>query len=190
MPLLSFRPRSSGLQVIAQMCPRRHRQGARRAPGAGRPSVGQTTRSAPYGQRSRPGTAFARWPSSSASATRRFTGSHGKCGTRHSPATPRAVFAFLATAGRAYHSPVNLVCWPSTRGRGAVLYTVQVRVDGDNVAAEMSEIWEWLDQNQVDAEVFRYRMTAEDVRLRIEFGALSEASAFAEAFSGSILGVS
>jgi hypothetical protein len=75
-------------------------------------------------------------------------------------------------------------------GREAVLYTVQVRVDGDNVAAEMSEIWEWLDQNQVDPEVFRYRMTAEDVRLRIEFGALSEASAFAEAFSGSILGVS
>jgi len=36
MPLLSFRPRSSGLQVIAQMCPRWHRQGARRAPGAGR----------------------------------------------------------------------------------------------------------------------------------------------------------
>ena len=29
MPLLSFRPRSSGLQVIAQMCPRWHRQGAR-----------------------------------------------------------------------------------------------------------------------------------------------------------------
>jgi hypothetical protein len=54
----------------------------------------------------------------------------------------------------------------------------------------MSEIWEWLDQNQVDAEVFRYRMTVEDVRLRIEFGALGEASAFAEAFSGSILGVS
>ena len=61
MPLLSFRPRSSGLQVIAQMCPRWHRQGARAGhQRAGRPSVGQTTRSAPYGQRSRPGTAFAK----------------------------------------------------------------------------------------------------------------------------------
>jgi hypothetical protein len=54
----------------------------------------------------------------------------------------------------------------------------------------MSEIWEWLDRNQVDVEVFRYRMTAEDVQLRIEFKVLSEASDFAEAFAGSILGVS
>ena len=71
-----------------------------------------------------------------------------------------------------------------------MLYTVQIRVDGDHVAAGMAEIWEWLDRNQVDAEVFRYRMTADDVRLRIEFKVLSEASDFAEAFAGAILGVS
>ncbi len=76
------------------------------------------------------------------------------------------------------------------RGEGRMLYTVQIRVDGDNVAAEMSEIWEWLERKQVKTEVFRYRMTAEDVRLRIEFKVLSEASAFAEAFAGSVLGVS
>ena len=71
-----------------------------------------------------------------------------------------------------------------------MLYTVQIRVDGDHLAAEVSEIWEWLDRNQVDAEVFRYRMTAEDLKLLIEFKVLSEASDFAEAFAGSILGVS
>jgi len=71
-----------------------------------------------------------------------------------------------------------------------MLYTVQIRVDGDNVTAEMSEIQEWLNRNKVDVKIFRSRMTAEDVRLRIEFNALSEASAFAEAFTGSILGVS
>ncbi len=71
-----------------------------------------------------------------------------------------------------------------------MLYTVQIRLDGDHVASGMSEIWEWLDRNQADAEVFRYRMTAEHVQLRIEFQVLSEASAFAEAFAGSILGVS
>ncbi len=71
-----------------------------------------------------------------------------------------------------------------------MLYTVQIRVDGDNVTTEMSEIQEWFDRNQVDAEVFRSRMTAQDVKLRIEFKILSEASAFAEAFAGSVLGVS
>ena len=127
MPLLSFRPRSSGLQVIAQMCPRWHRQGAR----AGHQELEGHRFSARRQDQRHTGSARGRERHSQggqarrpATATRRFTGSHGKCGTRHSPATPRAVFAFLATAGRAYHSPVNLVCLPSTRGeRGGAVHS-------------------------------------------------------------------
>jgi len=72
---------------------------------------------------------------------------------------------------------------------GRVLYTVQVCLDGDKLAARVSEIWEWLDRQQVEPPVFRYRMTTEDVVLRLEFKILSDAAAFGEAFRGAVLGV-
>jgi len=175
--------------VIAQMCPRWHRQGAR---------AGHQERE---GHRSRPDDKISAIRAALAAGNgirqarrrRQRDGSPDRTGNagrgiarQHRERSSR----FWRRLDAPITHRLTLFACRQRGGRGAVLYTVQVRVDGDNVAAEMSEIWEWLDQNQVDAEVFRYRMTAEDVRLRIEFGALSEASAFAEAFSGSILGVS
>ena len=69
-----------------------------------------------------------------------------------------------------------------------VLYTVQVCLDGDNLAASVSKIWEWLDRWEIEPPVFRYRMTSKDVVLRLDFKTLGDAAAFGEDFHGAILG--
>ena len=70
-----------------------------------------------------------------------------------------------------------------------MLYTVQVCLDGDNLAASVSKIWEWLDRRGVEPPVFRYRMTSEDVVLRLDFKTLGDAAAFGEDFGGGVLGI-
>jgi hypothetical protein len=71
-----------------------------------------------------------------------------------------------------------------------VPYTVQVRLDGERLSASITEIWNWLDEQQVERPMFRYRMTAaEDVALRLDFKTLNDAAAFSEAFHGAVLGL-
>jgi hypothetical protein len=77
----------------------------------------------------------------------------------------------------------------SEQESGRVPYTVQVCLDGTKLAASVSEIWEWLDRRQVEPPVFRYRMTTEDIVLRLDFKTLSDAATFGEAFRGAVLGV-
>jgi hypothetical protein len=58
------------------------------------------------------------------------------------------------------------------------------------LSASITEIWNWLDEQQVERPMFRYRMTAaEDVALRLDFNTLSDAAAFSEAFHGAVLGL-
>jgi hypothetical protein len=75
-----------------------------------------------------------------------------------------------------------------TPGGYRVLYTVQVSLDGDRVAASVAEIWRWLDREHIKPPVFRYRMTAADIALRLDFELLRDAAEFAEAFGGAVLG--
>ena len=70
-----------------------------------------------------------------------------------------------------------------------MLYTVQVCLDGDNLAASVAKIWEWLDRREVEPPVFRYRMTSEDVALRLDFKTLGDATAFGKDFGGGVLGI-
>jgi hypothetical protein len=93
----------------------------------------------------------------------------------------------LAAGRRSYSIPLTLTALLNDNGNVEVLYPVQVRVDGSNIAARMSEIKEWLDRH-VEPVTSQYRMDADGVLCRVDFKLPSEAAAFAEAFSGFVVG--
>ena len=70
-----------------------------------------------------------------------------------------------------------------------MLYTTQVRFDGDELAARIREILDWFKDRSLPPGPFKYRMTGDSVRMRVDFADLSDAATFAEAFGGVVLGV-
>ena len=62
-------------------------------------------------------------------------------------------------------------------------YTVQVCLEGDRVRMRVSEIWKWVDHRKIEPPVFRYRMTAAAVVLRLDFNRLSDATTFRKDFA-------
>lgn len=65
------------------------------------------------------------------------------------------------------------------------MHSVQIRLDSGEMAARMSEMRQWLDRNGIEPDTFEYRrMDAGGVVYRVDFKNANEASAFAEAFSG------
>jgi hypothetical protein len=70
-----------------------------------------------------------------------------------------------------------------------MLYTAQVHLDTGDLAAEMSQVREWLDTRALRPRTFHYRVGESHVRMRLDFSSLADASAFAEAFGGLVLGV-
>jgi hypothetical protein len=70
-----------------------------------------------------------------------------------------------------------------------VLYTAQVCLDGDKLSASISKIWEWLERREIEPPIFRYRMTSENVVLRLDFKNSADAAAFRDDFDGAVLGV-
>src|SRR5690242_10511973 len=88
--------------------------------------------------------------------------------------------------------PVCVRGVPVSRSPGAkpeMLYTAQVHLDAGDLAAEISQVRGWLDDRGLDLKTFHYRVRDEHVRLRLDFSSLADASAFAEAFGGVVLGV-
>jgi hypothetical protein len=69
------------------------------------------------------------------------------------------------------------------------MYPVQVVIDQGNLAIKLREVKEWFEQEGLEPGAFQYRLAADHVRLRIDFTSLQDAAAFAEAFSGSVLGL-
>ena len=64
-----------------------------------------------------------------------------------------------------------------------MLYTVEVHLDEEaDLATSMAGMRQWLDQRRYEPDVFQYSGSV----IRVEFKFENEASAFAEAFSGSI----
>jgi hypothetical protein len=61
-------------------------------------------------------------------------------------------------------------------------YTVEVRLDGERVSMHVAAIWKWIEVRKIEPPVFRYRMTDEDVMLRLEFGRSTDAAEFREHF--------
>ena len=68
------------------------------------------------------------------------------------------------------------------------MFTVQIRLDGDDLATQIAETSEWLKAQRVAPGAFQYQMRPEHVRLRIDFTTSREAAAFAEDLGGSVLG--
>jgi hypothetical protein len=70
-----------------------------------------------------------------------------------------------------------------------MLYSVQVRLEGGDIADRMAEMRQWLDREGVEPGLFRYRrMDADGVLCRVDFKSAGEAAAFAEAFAGTVVG--
>ena len=69
------------------------------------------------------------------------------------------------------------------------MFTVQIRLDGDDLATRITEVSQWFRSVRLQPGAFQYKMWPEHVRLRIDFTTLREASAFAEALGGSVLGM-
>ena len=65
---------------------------------------------------------------------------------------------------------------------------VEIRHDGDGLAAPMAEIRTWLDHQQIQPSVFRLSLVAGGTIFRLEFKAASEADAVARAFDGQVIG--
>ena len=68
------------------------------------------------------------------------------------------------------------------------MYIVEVRCNGDDLAAPLDQMWTWLGNERTQPSVFRLSIIPEGTILRLEFKAMSEAEAFAEAFGGQMIG--
>lgn len=70
-----------------------------------------------------------------------------------------------------------------------MLYTAQVHLDAGDLVTEILQVRGWLENRGLDPNTLHYRIGREHVRLRLEFSSLRDASAFAEAFGGVVLGI-
>src|SRR2546421_7205897 len=68
------------------------------------------------------------------------------------------------------------------------MYVVEIRRDGDGLAEPMAQIRTWLDRKRIQPNVFRLSLMAGATIFRVEFGAASDAEAFARAFGGQVIG--
>jgi hypothetical protein len=66
-----------------------------------------------------------------------------------------------------------------------MLYIVEVAMDPENLAHELSQMRTWLDHMKVQAIGFRQRPDADSCR--VDFQNEHEARAFAQAFAGQLL---
>jgi hypothetical protein len=74
-------------------------------------------------------------------------------------------------------------------GEPGMLYTAQIHLDVRDLANEISQVREWLETRVPCPNTFHYRVGESHVRLGLDFSSLNDASAFAEAFGGVVLGV-
>lgn len=70
-----------------------------------------------------------------------------------------------------------------------MLYTVEVRLIGSEIAASMTQMRTWLDHNRFEPDGFRQSSGGAGITFRIDFKVEQEALAFADAFAGRMIGV-
>jgi hypothetical protein len=68
------------------------------------------------------------------------------------------------------------------------MHVVEVRRIGDDIAGPMGEMRNWLDVQQIAPRLFTLSAAARGVVFRLEFEVEGEATAFANAFGGIVLG--
>lgn len=69
-----------------------------------------------------------------------------------------------------------------------MLHTVEVRLIGGDLLAAMSEMRTWLDHHRYEPDAFRCSRGTPITTVRLDFKLADEATAFATAFGGRILG--
>lgn len=69
-----------------------------------------------------------------------------------------------------------------------MVYTVEVRLIGDDLRTFMSQMRTWLDHQRFEPDGFRCSRGSPVTACRLEFKAQEEAAAFAKAFGGRVLG--
>jgi hypothetical protein len=69
------------------------------------------------------------------------------------------------------------------------VYPVQVVLDSGDIRAQLAEIRQWFDCQDLAPGAFHYSVGSQVVRLRIEFNNLSDAAAFAQKFAGRVTGL-
>lgn len=69
-----------------------------------------------------------------------------------------------------------------------MLYTVEVRSIGNEVAGLMSNMRTWLDHRRFEPDTFRQITECDDTSFRLEFKNEHEAETFAQAFGGRVMG--
>jgi hypothetical protein len=67
------------------------------------------------------------------------------------------------------------------------MYSVEVRCHIENLAAVMSRMRQWLDDQRFEPDIFRHTVADEGVTIRLQFKVENETIAFAEAFLGQLL---
>jgi len=69
-----------------------------------------------------------------------------------------------------------------------MLYPVKTQTTGDHLAAAMSEMRTWLDQHRFEPDSFWESRAGPVTTFLVAFKSEAQATAFAEAFSGRLLG--
>jgi hypothetical protein len=67
------------------------------------------------------------------------------------------------------------------------MYSVEVRCHVEDLAAAMSRMRQWLDDQRFEPDIFRHTVIDESVTIRLQFKVESQTTAFAQAFSGQLL---
>lgn len=68
-------------------------------------------------------------------------------------------------------------------------YIVEIRVNRGEFIGSMTDMRTWFDHQRIEPQGFRHATSGFTVKFRVEFGIESQATAFAQAFSGSLLGL-
>jgi hypothetical protein len=69
------------------------------------------------------------------------------------------------------------------------MYPVQVVLGNGSLAIRLGEIMEWFEHRGIEPRNIQYRMATDHISLRVDLADRTEATAFAEAFAGSVGGV-
>ena len=70
-----------------------------------------------------------------------------------------------------------------------MLYTVEVRLIGGDLTTSMSHMRAWLDHQRIQPDAFRHSSGGAGIAFRVDFKLETEATAFARAFGGRVVGL-
>ena len=70
-----------------------------------------------------------------------------------------------------------------------MLYTVEVRLIGGEFMTSMAEMRTWLNHRRIEPDAFRHSPGGAGVTFRVDFKIESEATEFARAFGGRLIGL-